>query len=274
MAGLIQQLTDITLTATPSVGSYLLSIDLDGVLKYKTDTGTISLVGFGGGSTNVNVDEIAFGSPTGLTSSQSFLINGNEVNLIFGSNSISGGSTGSVILGGFSNTITAQSEFSAIVGGQYNTIYNNNLSGYLNLCSNSFIAGGIGNIICNCSASSGILSSLNSCIDYSQGSSLISTYNSRIYSCSGLISLISSANSCVYDTSKSSILAGDSQIMSYSQDSVILGGCCNRLYCSQDSSILGGQYSEICNSNNSIILSGVGTNYQPYYGVTGGNRYF
>ena len=45
MAGLIQQLTDITLTATPSVGSYLLSIDLDGVLKYKTDTGTISPVG-------------------------------------------------------------------------------------------------------------------------------------------------------------------------------------------------------------------------------------
>ena len=37
MAGLIQQLTDITLTATPSVGSYLLSIDLDGILKYKTD---------------------------------------------------------------------------------------------------------------------------------------------------------------------------------------------------------------------------------------------
>ena len=114
MAGLIQQLTDITLTATPSVGSYLLSIDLDGVLKYKTDTGTISPVG---GSTNVNVDEIAFGSSTGLTSSHIFVINGNEVNLIFGFNSISGGSTGSVILGGFSNTIATQSEFSAIVGG-------------------------------------------------------------------------------------------------------------------------------------------------------------
>jgi hypothetical protein len=72
MAGLIQQLTDITLTATPSVGSYLLSIDLDGVLKYKTDSGTISPVGVnffnGGGTTSSDLGVISNMTITGTTS--------------------------------------------------------------------------------------------------------------------------------------------------------------------------------------------------------------
>ena len=116
MAGLIQQLTDITLTATPSVGSYLLSIDLDGILKYKTDTGTISPVGFGGGSGSVN--QIAFGTNTGLTSSPFFTIDSNDIYLIFGSNSISGTSSNSSIIGGRGSEIN-NSQNSIILGGGY-----------------------------------------------------------------------------------------------------------------------------------------------------------
>lgn len=76
MAGIIQQLTDIALTATPSVGSYLLSIDLDGVLKYKTDTGTISPVGSGGvGYTLIQEDllnGLSFFPASGITHSEFF----------------------------------------------------------------------------------------------------------------------------------------------------------------------------------------------------------
>jgi hypothetical protein len=75
MAGLIQQLTDITLTATPSVGSYLLSIDLDGVLKYKTDAGTISPVGLGATFALIQenlISGLSFLPASGLTHSEFF----------------------------------------------------------------------------------------------------------------------------------------------------------------------------------------------------------
>jgi len=74
MAGIIQQLTDITLTATPSVGSYLMSIDLDGVLKYKTDSGTISPVG-GVGLNLIQEDLVSglsFLPASGITHSEFF----------------------------------------------------------------------------------------------------------------------------------------------------------------------------------------------------------
>lgn len=45
MAGIIQQKTDITLIPNPPSGSVLLSVDNDGLLKYKTEGGTVSLVG-------------------------------------------------------------------------------------------------------------------------------------------------------------------------------------------------------------------------------------
>lgn len=114
MAGIIQQLTDITLTATPSVGSYLLSIDLDGVLKYKTDFGTISPVGFG--LSNVDNERIAFGSISGLTSSNNFSVNSTDSNLIIGGSHIVVNSPNSSILGGECNTLSYYSCNSSIFG--------------------------------------------------------------------------------------------------------------------------------------------------------------
>jgi len=273
MAGLIQQLTDITLTATPSVGSYLLSIDLDGVLKYKTDSGTISPVG--GGTTNVNVSEISFGSSSGLTSSPYFTVNIDDFNLQFGlSNSISINSTSSVILGGnlnnigtsskgsaliggHDNIINTTSDYSVIAGGYCNTIYNSQSSSiiagknnYMSNVEGSIIGGGCYNVISATANNSSILNSVCSQIYHSCGSVIIGGFTSSIIDNNFIL--------YSFPSSSSIIGGGINVIKDGSAGSSIIGGVYNCISkCSISSTIIGGQFNTIeYGSMKSSIVSG------------------
>jgi hypothetical protein len=85
MAGIIQQKINVSLVPNPPSGSVLLQVDTDGLLKYKTDGGTVSLVG---GVSFLNIQESSEGlkfssTPGSLTHSE--FINGTQSLLYLGS---------------------------------------------------------------------------------------------------------------------------------------------------------------------------------------------
>ena len=117
------KISQLGTASTPLTGIEIIPIVQSGETKKTTINDLVALAG-GGSASSVDSNQIAFGgSPSGLTSSSSFTIDPNDGYLVFGDNSIiTGGSTGSVILGGGGNTIATQSQISSIIGGYCNTL--------------------------------------------------------------------------------------------------------------------------------------------------------
>ena len=103
----------------PSVNSGDLGLfaESNDVWYVKKSDGTTYPLGSGGsGSVSIDLNQISFGTNTGLTSSPFFTIDSNDIYLIFGSNSISGTSSNSSIIGGIGSEIN-NSQYSVILGG-------------------------------------------------------------------------------------------------------------------------------------------------------------
>jgi len=220
--------------------------------------------GPGGGSV-IDLEEIAFGTGTGITSSNLFTFNNTNTSLILG----------------FDNTIT-NSRSSAIIGGTANTINNSTASSILSnnntTIHKSFYSTSISNYsstICG-SKNSNIISSYFGFMTQSNYSSIISTYNSSI--CESNFSVIlgggcgnvicspnlgsphyggivfgggnlicDSPQSAIFNSSKSCIAGSISNLNGQNN---ILGGVCNEIFYSRSSGIIGG----FCSSLSSTTL--------------------
>jgi hypothetical protein len=190
------------------------------------------------GSGNVPIDlyEVAFGTNTGITSSNNFTWNDPTANFIASTQSaIINGSLRSAIIGGLSHSIS-NSEKSIIIGGYFNTIKDTS--------SSAIIAGGFSNVICDgeCSAIIGGFSNyIGGFPTESQGAVIIGGLSNKINESGYNTSIISGKNNCACCSSQySSIIAG--------YDSL--------LYCSCKSVIIGGEANTICDSKNSAIIGG------------------
>ena len=226
--------------------------ELDNNFLYLQDLASQS----GGGSVDIDPGQIAFGSPSGLTSSPYFIINPISEDPIFGT--FFGG--GNLILGAQGpqgNSISGTTSVSLVMGGLSNQIIDNDSIGKYNLPSSSSIIGGIYNRIENQSIFSTILGGFENKIYYNSPiSSIIGGYFNTIY-CSGNSSIISGSNNCMCYTSLNSIIAGrENCIQNYSYYSTIIGTRDSCIDSSEYSSILAGGINTICDSNCSVILGG------------------
>ena len=204
-----------------------------------------------GGGSAIDLEEIAYGTGTGITSSNLFTFNVSRTNLIFGTNSIfavndSRLGRNNVIIGGCCNKMyqddfglgTDINKNSNILGGQYN---------YLKRSTDSSIIGGSGSIICgsNCSIIVG-----------GEGNYMRSNQQSAI------ISGLSNVN-CL--SRGSGIFVGDENIIfgggiagEKCCRSTIIGGNKNYIHTSESSTILGGKSGSLTQSNYSSIVGGDG----------------
>lgn len=241
MPGLIGQHLPTGFVPNPPLGSSTLLFDNTGVLSIKRNDGSVETVG-GSGSVSIDSNQISFGSPSGLTSSQYFTIDSNDGYLVFGYNStISGGSTGSVILGGANHLIATQSQYSAIIGGICNSIIDNYINGPNAPSVSAIIAGAFNSI----------------CLD-SAGSVINGGAFNKIY-CYSTLSLISGLYNSISYSDKSLILGGQYSQICNSSNSSIVGGAFNTISCNPGglSSIVGGSYNILsCYSSLSSMVGG------------------
>jgi hypothetical protein len=223
--------------------------------------------GVGGSASAIDFEEIAFGTGTGITSSNLFTFDVSKANLIFGTNSISASTDAklgrnNVVIGGCCNDIY-QNNFSELSDGLKNSII---LGGEYNSLKQSIdaaIIGGSGSIICSADCSiigggegnylrsvqkSTIIGGSDNKICSSRGSGIFAGDENTIYS-SGLV-----GNECC----RSVIIGGSKNYSHSSEDSTILGGKSGSLTQSNRSGILGGCENTIFSSNNSVIIGGIG----------------
>ena len=209
-----------------------------------------------GGGSAIDLEEIAFGTGTGITSSNLFTFDNSNTNLILGNSTIFNSS--------YSNSISNNT------GDICDSLYTTSISNYASK-------------ICG-SNNSNIISSYLGFMTQSNYSSMISSYNSTIREtnhsvilgggggntiCSpGLGSsqyggIVFGGGNLICDASESAIFnSGTSRIMgsTISFGNNILGGGCNKIYCSVRSGIIGGLCSSLTASTpatcfNSIIYS-------------------
>ena len=196
-----------------------------------------------------------------------------------GGHTINGVSDNSIISGGYNNTID-NSLYSGIVGGTDNVINNNSdysvvLGGYQNLITGhtlSYIIGGSGNTVdfsaffgvgegiigsnnssILTSNNASIIGSVSGTVEYSQLSSIVSSWDSSISGTS--VDPSDSISNIIYGSAHSHIKPNGSNESKYSSiisspNSDITGG--------NYSSIIGGEYSEIFNSADSVVVGGIG----------------
>jgi hypothetical protein len=234
-------------------------------------SGLFNGVGGGpGGGSVIDVEEIAFGTGTGITSSNLFTFNNTNTSLILGFDNTITNSRGSAIIGGTANTInnsTASSILSTINVTIHGSFYSTSISNY-------------GSTICG-SRCSNIISSFYGFMTQSDNSSIISTYNSQIWESKHSVILGGGAGNCICspnlggshyggivfgggnlicDSSESSIFnSGGSCIMGsiLNGQNNILGGRCNKIYCSRSSGIIGGFCSSLTSSTTTTCFNSI-----------------
>ena len=256
-----------SLTLRTDKGSKLTQQELDNNFLYVLENSS------GSGSVDIDHAQVAFGStPSGLTSSEHFTFEKNQINLIIGlSHSVVGTVSNSVILGGYSNSFILSSTGSGI----YNS----------NSIFNSSIIGGCCNTIQYSSHSSIVAGACNSIIGVSDINYECSpNYNTILGGCCNTIyksdysSIIGGGSNqiCGYDGDYSAILSGKYNIISDDAEySVILGGCYNLIcYNTQNNGIIGGYCNKIYDSScGSVILGGYCntlSNSSKYSSIIGG----
>jgi hypothetical protein len=206
-------------TASNVSASRLLVWDTDNYVKWR-DASSIS--GSGGSGSAINLTEVAFGTGTGITSSNRFTFTVGNTNLIVASSSS--------ILGGLE---------SAIIAGRSNTIGSfNNRTVILSSCASCTTGNSI--------SESSIISSVCSVSNFRQ--------STIIAGCTNCMCGSSGVSNVMFGSSNSIFASGG---VSASYASSILGGRNNTLLFSSNSSILGGSGSCI-NSRSSAIVAGNG----------------
>jgi hypothetical protein len=199
--------------------------------------GSNDIGGGGGGpaaSVEIDLEEIAFGTGTGITSSNLFTYDPELQNLKSGYHKFLSDPRNSVIIGGTGSEIKYDIN-NVIIGGHVNCIYNS---------TSNVIIGGIGN-----------------CSNYVSYGSIISSKDSNIYQSSNFSSIINSRKGCIasygqnlnYNTiigsSGSCVISSRSSSVINSRNSEFTGGGCY-------SSIIGSDRSCISDSLRSQIISG------------------
>ena len=217
--------SSVSLNGSAGTNGQVVSINSTGQFCWQTISGS-----GGGGSTIIDSCEVAFGTGTGVTSSDIFVFDCTNKNLkvsynstidntiynsgiIFGTNHIlQYSSSDSSIIGGNCNKIENTSIRSSIIGGDRNHIYSN---------AGSVILGGFGGTISN----SSLYSTINNghCNVITSDSCYSSIHN-------GYFNLINT-NSCL---------------------STIIGGCCNTIQSSIGSAIIGGCGLNLYNEPNLV----------------------
>jgi hypothetical protein len=192
---------------------------------------------------SITLNEIAFGTGTGLTSSSLFQVIPSN-----GTNTISAGSVRSAVIGGNGNNMDSYN--SSIIGGYTNNLY---------CCSeNSTLIGGNYNKLHYYSIRSGIIAGANNDMYQSNDSGIIGGSTNLIQS-SGNSGLIGGYGNCMVQTNNSTINGGQSNTLCNSPYSNIIGGCENTMKQSSHSSIIGGfqnkMYGNTCYSS---IIGGIG----------------
>jgi hypothetical protein len=244
--------------------------------------------GIGGSGSAISVDEIAFGTGTGITSSTELKFNPTTHNLIASFNSqiitnskyssIIGGicnvisyySSPSVIIGGTCNIIATSSIYSSIINGVFNKIYSSGYSSVIGgrdnlITTNSYkssIIGGNNNLITTSNYRSSIIGGqYNTIAIQSYGSSIIGGQSNKIEISSKDSAIVGGQNNTLSCYSRyNSILGGRyNSISPYTYNSSIIGGFLNKIcVASNYSSIIGGQNNDLnCSSTHALIISGV-----------------
>lgn len=251
--------------------SDILVRDSNGNVKYR-DASTILTP-----PTAIDNTEIAFGTGTGLTSSNDFNFNSNTFNFIASTaSSITGTSIKSIILGGSNNGLTGSNNGS-IIGGKCNnltnSVYGSILGGYNILingsCESSVIGGNTNNIYS--SNYSSILGGQCNGLTSSYGSVILGGFRNKL---SSGYSLVSGISNKVYgwDTN---IIGGVGNTAS-SEYSTIINSCisCNNTQNSKNSSIIGSFNSQInCCSPLATIIGSKNskiTRFSCYSSIIGG----
>ena len=260
----------------------LLVRDGDGYVRYREAS---SLSGCGGGSVVLPLDEIGYGTGTGITSSTSFrfdsvcktlvladcaiLKNACHSSLIGGDNNRMYDTNKSSVIGGYNNRII-DSDFSIIAGGRSNKV---STSGVLGPSDYSSIITGECNSIEYYSQRSSIISGCKSSISSSCDSIISggrenflsnSSQSSIITGCKNQLttsarsSMVSGYKNKMDSSNESSIITGKYNYISTSDKSTIVSGDNNKIFCSQRSSIIAGYQNCIFCSNDSVILGGNG----------------
>jgi hypothetical protein len=191
----------------------------------------------GGSSVSIDNTQVAFGSVSGLTSSQYFKFDSLNKNLIVGSNSTST-SINNILIGGCNND-SLKSCNQVILGGYKN----------LNLSSPSGVIIGSNDSLLSCGEYSSIISSCKSCFNpYTGGvvgfcfSSIIGGYNNQMISSAKFEFGNSIIGGC-----ENKIDGGSSNLISSSEKSCIYGP-------SLRSSIIGSYNSQVVGGLNTVLI--------------------
>jgi hypothetical protein len=266
-------------TASNVNASRLLVWDTDNYVKWRDES---SISGSGGTGSAITLAEVAFGTGTGITSSNRFKFTIANTNLIVASASTITGLESSIIAGrsniinSNSRSIILSSCTSCISGTQlYSSSIISSDCSSSNFRRSSIIAGykncmvggsGVSNVMfgdCNrilatgggCgSCNSSILGGQCNNLSYSENSSILggrcnsirnsSCYSSTIGGSGNIIATFSRWASIVGGISN--CIYGRTNTLSTSDDSVIIGGSLNRILCSEDNAIIGGFCNLIC----------------------------
>jgi len=243
---------------------------------------TVSQITLNSSGSNVDLNQISFGGPTGLTSSTRLQFNTTNNNLILGfshsitgtssQSSIIGGFSGNIantcyssILGGFCGSIATASNFSSIIGGYCNNVFSNSsrssiiggVQQSIEISDNSIIGGGNGNSMISSDFASIIGGNVNT-ISNSTTSTILGSCTS-IIDCSRQSGIVGGQYGRIYDYSYQSFIGGGycNSMDCNSRRSIIGGGFCNSLYKNvNESSIIGGKKNHIEYSNQSSIIGG------------------
>lgn len=223
--------------------------------NYIAEPSNSNNTGVGGSGSGIDITEIAYGTGTGITSSNDFrLETGN--NLILSNKSSINSSNFSSIIGGAC--------FSTITASQYSTL----ISSYLSSIKSSNCSSIIGSYqvqICNSPGSviigqySGSIKNSNFSTNIGGGQNFIDNSNLPGSSHYGGI-VFGSSNKICNATRNNSIFSGEGNLISgtfSTIDNIILGGSCNTVFgSSKYSSIVGGFTNSMTASYHSSIIGG------------------
>jgi hypothetical protein len=225
------------------------------------------------GGNPIDSCEIAWGTGTGITSSNYFVFDCSRINLVMGGtsslNSATQGSYLSAIIGGVCNRIISSTS-SSIISSGYSCIGNPYVSNIarcyssiiasknsmIGACSNySVIIGGTGSVTDGGTTTATILGSFQSSLVDSYCSTVIGAFKACHLLTERSI-IIGGINNEIGSSYNSLILSGYGSTVSFSKNSTILSSSQSIVYGSCLSTIISGNCQTITNSTSSVILGG------------------
>ena len=259
-------------TASNVNSSRLLVWDTDNYVKWR-DASSIS--GSGGSGSAITLAEVAFGTGTGITSSNRFTftigntnlivasastITGLESAIISGRSNIINSNSRSIILSSCTSCISGTSLYSSSIISSDCSSSNFRRSSIIAGYKNCMVGGsGVSNVMfgdCNRILSSGGCGSCHSSIlggqcnnlSYSSNSAIVGGRCDSIRDCSLYSSIVGGRGNIIATFSRwanisggiSNCIYGRTNTLATSDDSVIIGGSLNRILCSEDNAIIGG----------------------------------